>query len=227
MRDDEIHTESGGWLRVHQEISQAAFGTVFEAEWDKVEGKSDDAKNFRVALKVSLPGHEKDFVRECNLMQLMSGEIGFPSLYGKQLRGKHLYYYSYLPLQTLQVSLDAYQGRLPVKGILTIAVQLLHRLDALHRKGLVMAHLSLENVFLDKTGRVFITELGLAGGFDDISLKEELDNYMHLVRYMRPSVMPSEESLWREAGNYIFAEEKPDLKKLERIFNKHWSNRFD
>ena len=123
--------------------------------------------------------------------------------------------------------MDAYQGRLPVKGILTIAVQLLHRLDALHRKGLVMAHLSLENVFLDKTGRVFITELGLAGGFDEHSLKGELDNYMHRVRYMRPSVMPSEESVWKDFENYISAEGKPDLKKLERIFNKHWPNRFD
>jgi tRNA A-37 threonylcarbamoyl transferase component Bud32 len=223
VRGDEILTESG-WLRVGPKRSESAFGIVFSAEWEQF-GNIPTDKNTKVFLKVSLPGKEKDFDRECRIMEIMHGVKGFPWVHGQNLEGTHHFYFTNWVGESLSEMLNSNKGKFPANGLVVVAAQVLQHLQSLHKANLVMLDLSPDNVFIDHKAKVYLTELGLARELKDksSSVREELKNFLKLMRYIRSvGRQDSDASVWIQLEDYMAAHESPDLKTLEKILVKQW-----
>ena len=222
---DKLLTQKG-WLQIKSELGRGAYGTVFEAEWEKP-GKALD-RNPHVALKINRKATKKEFRDEYKLMKLMDGVKGFPRVYGYLLEGDKMYYFMDLVGESLFKILEQ-QGSFPEEWVLDFALQLLDRLAALHERGYVMVDLNPGNICRDVNGKVSLIDLGKAGDFkrEGLSRKSDLLDFMDHVHMLSCTGRADRKRLskWMEpAKNYVASlgsDEKPDYARLAHLLTSN------
>lgn len=162
---DELHTEVGKMVFT-KSLGEGDFGAVFRADW-KTGGRP-------VALKVAKPSSLNDIDRkslpvsdygeithEYRMMSLLSKSHGFPRIYTKNFEGYYKYYAMQLLGKDLFTLWREYDSKMPTSLVISIAGQILNRLEDIHRLGYLMYDLHLGNFVLDD-GIVYAIDLGMA-----------------------------------------------------------------
>ncbi|WP_396215234.1 serine/threonine-protein kinase [Gemmatimonas sp.] len=148
-----------GEFRLLREIGRGGMGVVFLAE--------DTQLQRRVAIK-TLPPHlaadaavRERFLREARTAAGLSHPNIVP-IYSAAERDTVVYFtMGYVHGQSLAERLQR-DGVMPVEAALAVTRQLALALEAAHAAGVVHRDIKAENVLLDETGRVLVTDFGIA-----------------------------------------------------------------
>ncbi|WP_434478713.1 serine/threonine-protein kinase [Gemmatimonas sp.] len=148
-----------GEFRLLREIGRGGMGVVFLAE--------DTQLQRRVAIK-TLPPHlaadaavRERFLREARTAAGLSHPNIVP-IYSAAERDTVVYFtMGYVHGESLAERLQR-DGVMPVEAALSVTRQLALALEAAHAAGVVHRDIKAENVLLDETGRVLVTDFGIA-----------------------------------------------------------------
>ena len=158
-----------GELYVRKYIGGGAYGRVYGGILN-----SGSLGQVRVAIKCQRPDAPKmpfiglvpkqySFIEhEFKIMLMMSGKTGFPIIYTGNFKGSLKCYVMELLGPSLDFMLEnSPEHRFRSSIALPVAIQMLNRIEALHREGFLAYDLHLGN-FLYKGGTVYLIDLGLA-----------------------------------------------------------------
>jgi serine/threonine protein kinase len=158
-----------GEVSVQKEIGHGVFGRVYGGVLN-----SGSLGRVRVAIKCQLPNAPKipfigmvpkqySFIQhEFKMMLMMSGKTGFPTIYTGNFKGSLKCYVMELLGPSLDSMVRKSEGQRFRSSIaLPVAIQMLNRIETLHREGFLAYDLHLGN-FLYKHGTVYLIDLGLA-----------------------------------------------------------------
>jgi WD40 repeat protein len=164
-------------------VGHGGMGTVLKAFDEKLERL--------VAIKVMAPylamtaTCRKRFTREARAAAAVRNEHIIAVYAVEEARRLPYFVMEFVPGNTLQERLDR-SGALPLADILRIGVQVASGLDAAHSLGLVHRDIKPANILLeDSTGKVKLTDFGLARAVDDDSLTQN-GAVAGTPRYMAP-----------------------------------------
>lgn len=185
-------------VRAKSEIGVGS--VVADCRIDRVAGEGGMAIVYRatqqaldrtVALKVMSPGlaEQSEFRVRFEREQKMAAALDHPGIvpvhWAGEAHGRLFIVMKYIEGETLRERLGR-GGRLDPEVAVEILEQVSGALGAAHERGLVHRDIKPGNVLLEaKTGRVYLTDFGLAKPVDD-DVTEPGDRVMGTVRYMAP-----------------------------------------
>ncbi|MCX4246324.1 serine/threonine-protein kinase [Paraliomyxa miuraensis] len=146
----------GGRYRIDRCLGRGAMGTVYAAH--------DSVVNEDIALKLlSLPDGESTerFAREVRLARRVTHRNAARTFDLGEFEGVHFITMELVGGDSLRVRL-AKQGRLPPDEVIELGRQVCLGLQAAHEVGVIHRDLKPANVIVDDTGRVVITDFGVA-----------------------------------------------------------------
>ncbi len=149
----------GDRYRIDRELGRGGFATVYQVWNPRLER--------REALKVLAPGHQadEDFPRRFTQEVRLAAALEHPSIvkvydFG-ETRG--IYWYSMQLVEGRTLSGEVRErGRLRERETARIAIPLLEALEYSHARGIVHRDIKPENVILDRDGRPFLMDFGIA-----------------------------------------------------------------
>ncbi len=148
-----------GRYRIDRELGRGGFATVYQV-WNPRLERSE-------ALKVLAPGHQvdEDFSRRFTQEVRVAAALEHPSIakvydFG-ETRGVFWYSMQLVDGRTLAGEVRA-RGPLTERETARVAIPLLDALDYSHARGIVHRDLKPENVILDREGRPFLMDFGIA-----------------------------------------------------------------
>jgi serine/threonine-protein kinase len=148
-----------GRYRIDRELGRGGFATVYQV-WNPRLERAE-------ALKVLAPGHEADegFPRRFTQEVRLAAALEHPSIvkvydFG-QTGGIYWYSMQLVDGRTLNGEIKS-KGPLREREAARIAIPLLDALDYSHTRGIVHRDLKPENVILDREGRPYLMDFGIA-----------------------------------------------------------------
>jgi serine/threonine-protein kinase len=148
-----------GRYRIDRELGRGGFATVYQV-WNPRLERAE-------ALKVLAPGHQadEDFSRRFTQEVRLAAALEHPSIvkvydFG-QSEGIYWYSMQLVDGQTLSGELRE-RGPLGEREAARIAIPLLEALEYSHARGIVHRDIKPENVILDRDGRPFLMDFGIA-----------------------------------------------------------------
>lgn len=148
-----------GRFRIDRELGRGGFATVYQV-WNPRLERSE-------ALKVLAPGHQadEDFSRRFTQEVRLAAALEHPSIVKVYDFGQTggIYWYSMQLVEGRTLSGEVRErGPLPEKEAARIAIPLLQALEYSHARGIVHRDIKPENVILDRDGRPFLMDFGIA-----------------------------------------------------------------
>jgi serine/threonine-protein kinase len=145
--------------RIDQELGRGGFATVYRV-WNPRLERAE-------ALKVLAPGHEadEDFAKRFTQEVRLAASLEHPSIvkvydFG-ETGGVFWYAMQLVDGETLSAEMRV-RGPFPEREAARVAIPLLEALDYSHSRGIVHRDLKPENVILDRDGRPFLMDFGIA-----------------------------------------------------------------
>jgi serine/threonine protein kinase len=166
---NEVLPTAAGDVTVLGALGAGSYGSVYKAQLDGNE----------VALKIEKPGASKGCIvgvvppkylqieHEVRVLEAMKGTPGFPSVFAFNFEGRFKYYI--MPLFEKNLSAKRKQAtdkRIETRALIAIASQMLDRIEAFHKKGLLMYDIHQGN-FMFSGDDVFVIDPGMAIPFRD------------------------------------------------------------
>jgi serine/threonine protein kinase len=140
--------------KVLSKIGQGSFGKIFKGV------------NINTDMNVAIKIEKKDskmLVNEAKIYKLLDNITGIPRLLSFGKEGL----FNYLVIDLLDESLDVLRvskgGTLPLEYVLSVSVQIIKRIEMIHKRGILHRDIKPENFVLDrKTNNIYIIDFGLA-----------------------------------------------------------------
>ena len=185
-----------GMVKIEKQLGKGSFGVVFKAELVK------DGRALPVAFKIEKPTNEHphfngvtipaDYTtvsHEFRIMDMMKNVRGFPMVYAGNFQGQYKYYVMQLLGTTLGGFRKKLGGKLPSDVLAPIALQILNRLEELHKRGYLMYDIHTGNFMLDGNGdnqTLYAIDLGMAFRYIDKKTGRHVENGpSHLPQNMK------------------------------------------
>jgi serine/threonine protein kinase len=152
---------------VQQEIARGGMGIIYKA--------LDQALNRLVAIKVIHEHFSGDssftdrFMREARAMARLHHENIVTIFSVEEDRGTHLIVMEYFPGMDLRTKIKSKRS-LPLRESLTVALQVAHALGFAHSQGIIHRDIKPANILVDSSGRVKLTDFGIAAALDEASI---------------------------------------------------------
>ena len=135
------------------------------------EGECGPTK-YGVALKYQFSESSSEDVslvqKDWDFLSLMQGTTGFPKVFHISPVGKYRgsrYPFQYVVMEKVGVSLRQYAGQgLSAQELIPLILQVVSRLEAIHRKGFYFGDVHLENIMV-KSSTAYLLDFGRAGAF--------------------------------------------------------------
>lgn len=172
-----------GDFRIIREIGRGGMGVVFEAEQVSL-GR-------RIALKILRFGGVPDpeaverFQREAETVANLHHTNIVPIFAVGNERGVNYYAMQFIEGQSLAEVLGGQKGLLPTNRVAEWGLQATEALMHAHQRGIIHRDIKPSNLLLDKEGRVWLTDFGLARKLDDVTLSLT-GALLGTPRYMSP-----------------------------------------
>lgn len=140
--------------KVLSKIGQGSFGKIFKGV--------NINTNTNVAIKIEKKD-SKMLVNEAKIYKLLDNIIGIPRLLSFGKEGL----FNYLVIDLLDKSLDGLRaskgGKLPLVYVSSISIQIINRIEMIHKRGILHRDIKPENFMLDrKTDIIYLIDFGLA-----------------------------------------------------------------
>ena len=158
-----------GEISIERFIKGGAFGHVFQGTLHSpsrgsvpVAAKCQRPDAPMLPFRGMIPKQYSMIEHEFKMMQMMSGTVGFPIIYTGNFKGREKCYVMQLLGKSLEsIRTGSPNQRMHPAIVLPMAIQMINRIEALHKMGYLAYDLHLGN-FLYKTGTVYLIDLGLA-----------------------------------------------------------------
>lgn len=166
-------------------IGEGTFGKIFK-------GRNINNKSI-VAIKIEKSVESKLLFNEAKIYKNLEGMLGIPRILSFGKEG----IFNYLVIDLLDESLEELRsicgGKLSLKCVLNVGLQLLSRIEMFHNEGLIHRDIKPDNFLIDrKTNIIYIIDFGLAKRYLDISgnhvLLENGRKITGTARYVSPNV---------------------------------------
>ena len=166
-------------------IGEGSFGKIFK-------GMNINNKSI-VAIKIEKSVESKLLFNEAKIYKNLEGMLGIPRILSFGKEG----IFNYLVIDLLDESLEELRsicgGKLSLKCVLNVGLQLLSRIEMFHNEGLIHRDIKPDNFLIDrKTNIIYIIDFGLAKRYLDISgnhvLLENGRKITGTARYVSPNV---------------------------------------
>jgi serine/threonine protein kinase len=152
-----------GKYHLFEKIGEGSFGSIFS-------GKNKNTEE-GVAVKLEKTEQKGLLKHEAHMYNFLAGIKGIPSLRSFGIEGK----FSYLVLDLLDYSLkkvleEYSESKFKLKTVLYIGIQMLKRLEDIHKKGIIHRDIKPDNLMIckhDNFNTIYLIDFGLAKMFID------------------------------------------------------------
>jgi serine/threonine protein kinase len=159
--------------KIIEEIGKGGMGKVYKA-WDQ-------ELNITVALKIIQPdiSHKEEVVKRFKRELLIAREINHDNVIRihdlGEIDGVKYISMNYIEGFNLRDFMKA-SGKLSIKKVLDITKQVCNALSAAHKKGIIHRDLKPQNIMIDKKGKVYVLDFGMARSLrhENITLMGEI-----------------------------------------------------
>ncbi len=174
----------GSRYRVEGVLGEGGMGTVYKA-WDKELERLVALKLVRTDLTRD-PGAAQRFKQEL----LLASKISHRNILrihdlGDAPDGTKFISMAYIEGQDLHNLLQR-EGRLPVERAINFARQLCEALQAAHAEGVVHRDLKPQNILVNKSDQIFVSDFGLAKSLESDLSMTRTGQFLGTPRYMSP-----------------------------------------
>ena len=138
-------------------LGKGAFGEVYKA----LEIQTDNIVAIKVEAKEKISRLEHEKV----IYDLLKEETGFPRIYKiKKQRKNNIFIMDYLG-PSLEDLFDFCNNKFSIKTVLMIGIQILNRIESLHKKGFIHRDIKPDNFLIgtsNKKSRIYMIDMGLS-----------------------------------------------------------------
>lgn len=192
--------QSIGPFKVEKELGSGAMGTVYRATFSK------DDRTRKVAIKVIAPGLGDNerikarFEREGTILKQLKHPNIVRLLATGKFEGRPFYAMEYIDGPALDRQL-AQQGRFPWDKVIELGKQVCEALQHAHDHGIIHRDLKPSNLMLDRSGKLKLTDFGIAKDSDMTGLTSA-NSTVGTAAYMSPEQCRGERDLTPKSDLY-------------------------
>lgn len=144
-----------GKYRITSKLGEGSFGKIFKG----VNANTGE----EIAIKIEKSSENSLLKTEAKIYKLLGETLGIPSLRSYGCEGK----FNYMVIDLLGKSLEEMRqdcgGKLSLKTVLAIGIQLLKRLETIHNDGIIHRDIKPDNFLIkEDTNMVYMIDFGLA-----------------------------------------------------------------
>ena len=144
-------------FKIIKRLGKGAFGVVYKA--------IDKKTNRTRAIKIETKNKVARLDHERKIYDLLIKETGFPKIY-KMLKSKkhNIFIMDYLG-PSLEDLFDFCNNKFSIKTVLMIGIQILNRIESLHKAGYIHRDIKPDNFLIgtgDRKSRIYMIDLGLS-----------------------------------------------------------------
>jgi len=149
-----------GKYKVERKLGEGSFGKIFSG--------INTNTNEQVAIKIENASESSVLKNEAKIYKLLEGTIGIPKLRTFGVEGN----FNYMIIDLLGYSLDDIKnscgGRLNLKSVIAIGLQMIKRIESIHNLGILHRDIKPENFLFKSDGNsLYLIDFGLARRYID------------------------------------------------------------